>query len=86
MISRSFSVGLQPEAGMTSKNGEKLVKMFQLVNKVFVFELLPLYFCAAAKKKEVKKETGLGLTFKKDENFGEWYSEVIVLIIYEVKF
>ncbi len=28
------------------------------------------------KKKEVKKETGLGLTKKKDENFGEWYSEV----------
>jgi hypothetical protein len=29
-----------------------------------------------AKKKEVKKETGLGLTNSKDENFGEWYSEV----------
>ncbi|MQL85402.1 hypothetical protein Taro_017923 [Colocasia esculenta] len=29
----------------------------------------------AAKKKEVKKETGLGLTYKKDDNFGEWYSE-----------
>ncbi|KAM7252696.1 hypothetical protein ACFE04_008205 [Oxalis oulophora] len=29
-------------------------------------------------KKEVKKETGLGLTHKKDENFGEWYSEVVV--------
>lgn len=28
------------------------------------------------KKKEVKKETGLGLSYKKDENFGEWYSEV----------
>lgn len=24
----------------------------------------------------MKKETGLGLTNKKDENFGEWYSEV----------
>ena len=24
----------------------------------------------------MKKETGLGLTYKKDENFGEWYSEV----------
>ncbi|KAL5995683.1 hypothetical protein ACLOJK_025751 [Asimina triloba] len=32
----------------------------------------------APKKKEVKKETGLGLTNKKDENFGEWYSEVVV--------
>lgn len=28
------------------------------------------------KKKEVKKETGLGLSYKKDDNFGEWYSEV----------
>ncbi|KAG0496488.1 hypothetical protein HPP92_001006 [Vanilla planifolia] len=31
-----------------------------------------------ARRKEVKKETGLGLTFKKDESFGEWYSEVVV--------
>lgn len=30
----------------------------------------------AAKKKEVKKETRLGLTYKKDNDFGEWYSEV----------
>ncbi|XP_057461675.1 proline--tRNA ligase, cytoplasmic isoform X2 [Actinidia eriantha] len=30
------------------------------------------------KKKEVKKETGLGLSSKKDDNFGEWYSEVVV--------
>ncbi|KAF3952364.1 hypothetical protein CMV_022072 [Castanea mollissima] len=30
------------------------------------------------KKKEVKKETGLGLANRKDENFGEWYSEVVV--------
>ncbi|KAB2609988.1 proline--tRNA ligase C19C7.06 [Pyrus ussuriensis x Pyrus communis] len=29
------------------------------------------------KKKEVKKETGLGLSKKKDENFGEWYSEAM---------
>ncbi|KAK9684671.1 hypothetical protein RND81_10G224500 [Saponaria officinalis] len=33
---------------------------------------------SGGKKKEVKKETGLGLSFKKDENFGEWYSEVVV--------
>ncbi|MCD9643449.1 hypothetical protein HAX54_030917 [Datura stramonium] len=26
-----------------------------------------------------KKETGLGLSYKKDENFGEWYSEVVVI-------
>uniref|UniRef100_A0A0D6QXG0 proline--tRNA ligase n=1 Tax=Araucaria cunninghamii TaxID=56994 RepID=A0A0D6QXG0_ARACU len=31
-----------------------------------------------AKKKEVKKDTGLGLSFKKNENFGDWYSEVVV--------
>ncbi|KAK9088071.1 hypothetical protein Syun_030465 [Stephania yunnanensis] len=30
---------------------------------------------SGGKKKEVKKETGLGLTNKKDDNFGEWYSE-----------
>lgn len=29
-----------------------------------------------AAKKEVKKETGLGLAFKKEDNFGEWYSDV----------
>lgn len=33
---------------------------------------------SGGKKKEVKKETGLGLTHKKDENFGEWYSEVLI--------
>ncbi|KAF5749294.1 tRNA synthetase-related family protein [Tripterygium wilfordii] len=33
---------------------------------------------SGGKKKEVKKETGLGLSFKKEENFGEWYSEVVV--------
>ncbi|XP_068653182.1 proline--tRNA ligase, cytoplasmic-like [Aristolochia californica] len=32
----------------------------------------------SGKRKEVKKESGLGLTNKKDENFGEWYSEVVV--------
>ncbi|KAF7025317.1 hypothetical protein CFC21_037517 [Triticum aestivum] len=30
------------------------------------------------KKKEVKKETKLGMGYKKDDNFGEWYSEVVV--------
>lgn len=28
----------------------------------------------------MKKETGLGLSHKKDENFGEWYSEVLLQI------
>jgi prolyl-tRNA synthetase len=32
----------------------------------------------AAKKKEVKKESGLGLAFKKEENFGDWYSDLVV--------
>jgi prolyl-tRNA synthetase len=31
---------------------------------------------AGKKKKEVKKETKLGMAYKKDDNFGEWYSEV----------
>lgn len=45
----------------------------------------------SARKKEVKKETGLGLTYKKNENFGEWYSEVrtinlpVVLILLTLK-
>ncbi|XP_070053744.1 proline--tRNA ligase, cytoplasmic-like [Nicotiana tomentosiformis] len=30
------------------------------------------------KKKEVEKETDLSLSYKKDENFGEWYPEVVV--------
>lgn len=36
------------------------------------------------KKKELKKETGLGLSYKKDDNFGEWYSEVCLrcLVLY----
>lgn len=29
-------------------------------------------------KKEMKKETRLGISNKKDENFGDWYSEVVV--------
>ncbi|KAF6152806.1 hypothetical protein GIB67_004635 [Kingdonia uniflora] len=33
---------------------------------------------SGGKKKEVKKETGLGLTHKKNENFGEWYTEAVV--------
>ncbi|ONH91841.1 hypothetical protein PRUPE_8G138800 [Prunus persica] len=32
---------------------------------------------SGGKKKDVKKETGLGLSKKKDENFGEWYSEAM---------
>ncbi|MED6170248.1 hypothetical protein PIB30_028981 [Stylosanthes scabra] len=31
-----------------------------------------------AKKPDVKKEPGLGLTNRKAENFGEWYSKVVV--------
>ena len=29
----------------------------------------------------MKKETGLGLVNRKDENFGEWYSEVCFLVV-----
>ncbi|KAE8768188.1 ribosomal protein [Hordeum vulgare] len=32
--------------------------------------------CSGKKKKEVKKETKLGMAYKKDDKFGEWYSEV----------
>lgn len=41
-----------------------------------LFQIFLLSYFLEGKKKEVKKETGLGLTHKKDENFGEWYSEV----------
>lgn len=40
------------------------------------FFFLTLLKISQGKKKEVKKETGLGLSAKKDDNFGEWYSEV----------
>lgn len=30
--------------------------------------------------KEVKKETKLGMTVKKNDNFGDWYSEVRSLV------
>ncbi|KAF6144251.1 hypothetical protein GIB67_024478 [Kingdonia uniflora] len=33
---------------------------------------------SGGKKKEVKKETGVGLSNKKDENFGEWHTEVSI--------
>ncbi|KAM5578990.1 proline--tRNA ligase, cytoplasmic-like [Rosa sericea] len=33
---------------------------------------------SGGKKKDVEKETGLGVIKKKNENFGEWYSEVVV--------
>ncbi|XP_054824638.1 proline--tRNA ligase, cytoplasmic-like [Prosopis cineraria] len=33
---------------------------------------------SGVKKKVVKKETGLGLANRKAENFGEWYSELVV--------
>ncbi|GJN11637.1 hypothetical protein PR202_ga29840 [Eleusine coracana subsp. coracana] len=37
-----------------------------------------LLWVEGKKKKEVKKETKLGMAYKKDENFGEWFSEVVV--------
>lgn len=40
-----------------------------------------VWFAGGGKKKEVKKETGLGLTYKKDEDFGNWYSEVCLYIV-----
>ena len=33
-----------------------------------------------AGKKEVKKETKLRMAYKKDDNFGEWYSEARLLL------
>jgi hypothetical protein len=47
-----------------------------IVNLIPLLSLMHYFFLPPAKKKEVKKETKLGMTFKKDDNFGEWYSEV----------
>lgn len=33
------------------------------------------------KEKEMKKETRLGITAKKDEDFGNWYSQVILSLL-----
>lgn len=60
-------------------------KVFFLIKKkkllapsVHDFKYCFVICLSEAKKKEVKKETGLGLSYKKDENFGEWYSEVSI--------
>ena len=41
---------------------------------------LSLFGCTDVKTKEVKKESKLGLPFRKYENFGEWYSDVSWLL------
>lgn len=43
--------------------------------------LCVIFDLVGGKKKEVKKETGLGLVNRKDENFGEWYSEVCFAVV-----
>lgn len=40
-----------------------------------------LFVAIHAAKKEMKKETRLGISNKKDENFGDWYSEVFSVIV-----
>jgi hypothetical protein len=40
-----------------------------------------LFVAIPAAKKEMKKETRLGISNKKDENFGDWYSEVLSVIV-----
>lgn len=66
------------------------IYVFVLANACMIsvwFEYSPnsvLLTFVGGKKKEVKKETGLGLSYKKDDNFGEWYSEVCLrcLVLY----
>lgn len=69
-----------------AKNGEFVILRCQLLSILLLMQLLITWnfsgSVAQKKKKEVKKETGLGLTYKKDENFGEWYSEVFDLRFY----
>lgn len=50
------------------------------------FEILAFGCRLAGGKKEVKKETKLGMAYKKDDNFGEWYSEVRRVLILSVLF
>lgn len=47
----------------------------KILSVVLSFFLCCIIDFIGGKKKEVKKETGLGITNCKDENFGEWYSE-----------
>jgi len=62
-----------------------LIEAFFLVNNFWAGVIFKLWKMAGGKKKEVKKETGLGLSFKKEENFGEWYSEVSESLVYSVQ-
>lgn len=48
--------------------------------------MFPIIGYTGGKKKEVKKETGLGLSNRKAENFGEWYSEVLVSKFHQLCF
>jgi prolyl-tRNA synthetase len=61
-----------------SEQKEKVVKekKEKVKKEKVVKEKVAKASSSGQKKKDVKKETGLGLSVKKDENFGEWYSEV----------
>lgn len=54
------------------------------VSSDFSFRSNSEAFAGGKKKKEVKKETGLGLTNHKAENFGEWYSEVFCFRFFDL--
>lgn len=50
--------------------------IWKILSLVHSFILCCIIDFIGVKRKEVKKETGLGITNCKDDNFGEWYSEV----------
>jgi len=65
-----------------SEQKEKVVKekKEKVKKEKVVKEKVAKASSSGQKKKDVKKETGLGLSVKKDENFGEWYSEVCLYV------
>ena len=56
--------------------GGEIVSLRWIYGNCVFLDLMACLAFSGGKKKEVKKETGLGISYKKDDNFGEWYSEV----------
>nr|DAD25073.1 TPA_asm: hypothetical protein HUJ06_026537 [Nelumbo nucifera] len=70
------------KSNSNAKGGKLLLYDVFVCSLSFVFLVIAVLISVSlypgGKKKEVKKETGLGLSNKKDDNFGEWYSEVSI--------
>eukprot|EP00249_Psilotum_nudum_P029078 c3928_g1_i1 orf=159-1823(+) len=85
-VSQQLADTLQVEDTNTSVSRQRLVangsdgnvKQHKMKKEKMKKASMELKEAQTGAKKEVKKETKLGLTFKKAENFGEWYSQVVV--------